>query len=128
MLFFPSIVTFETTVIQDVICGFDTGGFGNRDFLKTDFTGYFLRFHDFFLVDHFIASLELVSDRYAALCPLAHYQRGGGGGGLPGGGGGGVKFTGGEETLGPLLVLVLTGGSLDIFPDTGTRWPFAYMH
>ena len=51
-------------------------------------------------------------------CEADLYQRGGGGGGLPDGGGGG----GGEPAVDPR--------SLDEtkFPDTGTLWPFAYMH
>ena len=56
--------------------------------------------------------------------PMRVY-RGGGGGGLPGGGGGGLKFVGGDEF--PRL-LFAGGGSLVILPDTGTRWPLAYMH
>ena len=51
---------------------------------------------------------------------------GGTGGGLPGGGGGGVKPGGGVEIL--LLGLLFAEGSFVILPDTGTRWPFAYMH
>lgn len=51
------------------------------------------------------------------------YQRGGGGG-LPGGGGGGLKP--GEGGMVPLLPLA--GGASVIRPETGTRWPLAYMH
>lgn len=120
MLFFPAIITFEATVIQDVICGFDTGSLGNRDFLETNFTGYFLGLNDSFLINHFNISLRLYqAGTHASYLLTLLYQRGGAGGGLPGGGGGGVKFAGGEETLGPLVVL--TGGSLVIFPDMGTR-------
>lgn len=52
------------------------------------------------------------------------YQRGGGGGGLPGGGGGGLKP--GEGEAAPLLPLA--GGASVIRPETGTRWPLAYIH
>lgn len=55
--------------------------------------------------------------------PVRNY-RGGGGGGLPGGGGGGLKLGGGDE----IPLLLFAGGSLVILPDTGTRWPLAYMH
>ena len=51
---------------------------------------------------------------------------GGGRGGLPDGGGGGVNFAGGVEILG--LTPLFAGWSLLILPETGTRWPFAYIH
>ena len=54
----------------------------------------------------------------------AKNYRGGGGGGLPGGGGGGVKLDGAGAVPLPLCA----GGPPLILPDTGTRWPLAYMH
>lgn len=49
---------------------------------------------------------------------------GGADGGLAGGDG--VKLGGGVEIL--LLGLLFAEGSFVILPDTGTRWPFAYIH
>ena len=52
--------------------------------------------------------------------PARNYR----GGGLPDGGGGELKSGGGDE----ISLLLFGGGSLVTLPNTGTRWPLAYMH
>ena len=59
-------------------------------------------------------------------------QRGGGAGGTPGGGGGTAPGGGGggepEGGAGGAPAVPKTGFELVKFPETGTLWPFAYMH
>lgn len=86
-----------------------------------------LRFKRLLLSSEFfsyIAHSRLVSEKGNKPVKPVKYQRGGGGGGLPGGGGGGLKP--GEGETAPLLPL--TGGASVIRPETGTRWPLAYIH
>lgn len=102
LLFLPLVVAFKATVVDDVVGCLHTRGFGERNFFKTHFARHFLRFDNFLLFHHVKASNQHESVLIHSSGIVA--QRGGGGGGLPGGGGGGVKFAGGAEILGPVLV------------------------